>query len=92
MLGKKEYSNGQRVYELKDEVLTYFYKNGRLKAQGPYINGKMEGRWIFYRETGQLWQEAGFKEGKKHGRWLRYDRNNKAEYDETFNNGRLKRR
>jgi len=88
MLDKKEYANGQKVYELKDDVLTYFYKNGKLKAKGPFINNKMEGKWIFYRETGQLWQEAHFKGGEKHGRWIRYDRDDQVEYDETFDNGR----
>lgn len=88
MLDKKEYSNGQRVYELKDDILTYFYKNGKIKAKGPFINGKMEGKWIFYRETGQLWQEANFNGGEKHGRWIRYDRNDQVEYDETFEMGK----
>ncbi|MGM0666636.1 MAG: toxin-antitoxin system YwqK family antitoxin [Bacteroidota bacterium] len=88
MLDKKEYSNGQKVYELKDDVLTYFYKNGKIKAKGPFINSKMEGKWIFYRETGQLWQEANFRGGEKHGRWIRYDRNDQVEYDETFDKGK----
>jgi antitoxin component YwqK of YwqJK toxin-antitoxin module len=84
MLEKKNYANGQAVFELMDDLLTYFYKNGKIKATGPYVNGLMEGEWIFYRETGQLWQVGNFKNSQKNGSWVRYDRNDRVEYDETF--------
>jgi antitoxin component YwqK of YwqJK toxin-antitoxin module len=89
MLKEKKYANGQIVHELKGDLLTYYYKNGKMKAKGPYINGLMEGEWIFYRETGQLWQTGNFKGNLKHGRFLRYDRNDKLEYDETFDEGKI---
>ncbi len=54
MLEKKFYANGQTVHEMVGDKLTYYYKNGEIKAQGQLINNQMEGRWIFYRETGQL--------------------------------------
>jgi antitoxin component YwqK of YwqJK toxin-antitoxin module len=88
MLEKKFYANGQAIFELSDDKLTYYYKNGRIKAEGPFINNMMEGEWTFYRETGQLWNTGGFIGNKKHGRWVRYDRNDKVEYDETFENGK----
>lgn len=89
MIKEKKYANGQIVQELKEDVLIYFYKNGKVKAKGPYIKGLMEGEWIFYRETGQLWQIGNFKGSMKHGHFLRYDRNDKPEYDETFIEGKL---
>lgn len=89
MLKKKFYSNGQPVFELAGNKLTYFYKNGNIKAQGPYINNLMEGEWLFYRETGQLWQVANFRNSKKHGSWIRYDRNGNIEYREEFDNNRI---
>ena len=61
MLGKKHYNNGQKVYELTENTLSYFYKNGNLKATGPFINEFMEGEWLFYRESGQLWQVGNFE-------------------------------
>ncbi len=88
MLNKKQYANSQKVYELNNDFLTYFFKNGKEKAKGPYINGKMEGEWIFFRETGQLWQVAHFKNNLKHGSWIRYDKNNNIEYEETFDHGK----
>ena len=61
MLNKKEYANGQKIFEIKENTLTYFFKNGNLKASGPYINELMEGEWVFYRESGQLWQTGNFQ-------------------------------
>jgi len=57
---EKAYANGQKVSELNGEELTYFYKNDKVRARGPYIAGKMEGRWIFNRESGQIWQVGHF--------------------------------
>jgi antitoxin component YwqK of YwqJK toxin-antitoxin module len=84
MLEKKYYTNGQKIYELVGNKITYFYKNGKVKAEGIFENELMEGEWLFYRETGQLWQIANFKNSKKHGHWIRYDRDDQVEYDETF--------
>ncbi|SIS97639.1 hypothetical protein SAMN05421766_10621 [Zobellia uliginosa] len=53
---KKEYANGQKIYEQKRDILTYFFREGKTKAQGLSINKEMEGEWKFYRESGQLWQ------------------------------------
>lgn len=88
----KQYANGQIVYEQNGDVLTYFFKNGRVKAKGLSINDVMEGEWIFYRESGQLWQVANFKNGQKHGSWIRYDKSDQVEYDETFENGKKKKK
>ena len=89
MLEKKTYANGQKVYELKDDFVTYYFKDGTVKSKGPYIDGKMEGEWIFYRQMGALWQVGNFKENQKHGRWIRYSRDNQIEYDEEFVEGKI---
>jgi MORN repeat variant. len=60
-LGKDTYVNGQKIYELKDNQLTFYYKDGKLKAQGPFENGMLQGKWTFYRATGQLWEIGHFK-------------------------------
>ncbi|MFL3051014.1 MAG: hypothetical protein ACJZ02_04920 [Candidatus Neomarinimicrobiota bacterium] len=89
MLDKKHYTNGQKVYELIKDTLTYFYKNGNLKATGLFINEYMEGKWKFYRESGQVWQVGNFEHNLKHGRFIRYDKKDKVEYDKTFVKGKL---
>ena len=52
MLEKKFYANGQKIHELTGDRLTYFFKNGKIKAEGPYADGKMEGEWIFLQRNG----------------------------------------
>ena len=74
MLKNKEYKNGQKTYELVGNRMTYYFKNGKVKAEGIYENNLMEVEWKFYRETGQLWQVGNFTNGKKNGTWIRYDK------------------
>lgn len=74
MVGKKYYVNVQIVHELVRDQLTYFFKNGKVKAKGTFINGLMEEDWLFYRETGQLWQIGNFKNSTKNGSFIRYDK------------------
>ena len=88
-LGKDTYVNGHKIYELKENRLTFFFKDGKLKADGPFENGMMQGEWIFYRATGQLWEIGHFKNDIKEGSWIRYDKNDKIEYNETFQNGKI---
>lgn len=87
MMKKKQYANGQPTYEQTGDTLTYFFKDGKVKAQGASINGMMEGEWKFYRESGQLWQVGNFRNDQKHGPWIRYDKNGQLEYDEQFEEG-----
>ena len=89
MLDKKFYANKQKVYEIKDDTLTYYFKDGRIKAFGHFVNNKMEGEWLFYRESGQLWQIGNFLHNQKHGQWQRYDRDGNIEYLANFQEGRL---
>lgn len=89
MLEKKFYANGQKIHELTGDRLTYFFKNGMIKAEGPYPDEKMEGEWVFYRETGQLWVVGNFRNNKKHGSWIRYDKTGEVEYNELFENGKV---
>jgi len=88
MMNKKQYINGQKTFEQAGDMLTYFFKDGKIKAQGISIDGLMQGEWRFFRETGQLWQIGHFNNGQKHGNWVRYDKTNKLEYQETFINGK----
>jgi antitoxin component YwqK of YwqJK toxin-antitoxin module len=87
MLEKKNYANGQEVYKYDNSKLIYYYKNGKIKAEGAFENNQMQGEWKFYRESGQLWQIGNFQNDKKHGIWIRFE-NNQQEYNETFNEGK----
>ena len=88
MMQKKQYANGQKTFEQSGNRLTYFFKDGKVKAEGDSIEGLIQGEWKFYRETGQLWQVGNFKDNQKHGKWIRYDRSGNLEYEESFENGK----
>jgi antitoxin component YwqK of YwqJK toxin-antitoxin module len=87
LLGNDKYKNGQKIYDLSNDYLIYYFKDGTLKAEGSYKDEAMEGEWKFYRSTGQLWQIGNFLNNKKHGQWIRYNRDGIIEYDELFENG-----
>lgn len=80
----EKYNNGQVVSEQKGDTLTYFLKSGKVKAKGRYIDGKMDGKWIFNRATGELWQIGHFNMGKREGRWVRYSKTGEIELDVEF--------
>lgn len=85
------YSNGQKTTQLDGTVLTYFFENGEVKARGEYIDGKMEGRWLFYKKDGYLWQEGIFKTSEKHGPWVRYMPDGSIQSRAVFENGTKQR-
>lgn len=82
------YSNGQVVSEQKGDVLTYYHINGGIKAQGKYIDGMFQGKWIFHKKEGYLWNIGHFKDNKKHGKWTRYKSDGSIEKEEPFSNGK----
>ena len=53
------------------------------------IDGSMEGKWIFNRNTGDLWQIGHFFQNEKHGEWIRYDKKGEVEYHAEFVEGKL---
>ena len=71
MLGKQHYANGQKVYELIGDILTYFYRNGKIKAEGLFVDNLMEGEWKFYKQTGRLWKVSNFTNGEKSDTYIR---------------------
>jgi antitoxin component YwqK of YwqJK toxin-antitoxin module len=91
MMKNKQYVNGQKTYEQVGDKLTYFFKDGKIKAEGISINGIMEGEWKFYRESGQLWQVGNFENNQKQGKWVRYNQQGIKEYEEQFISGKLKK-
>lgn len=90
---KKQYANGQDTHKIDNEIITYYFKSGRVKAYGGYVNEQMQGKWIFNRETqnekDHLWQVGNFVDNQKHGRWIRYTKNDEVEFDENFDHGKL---
>ncbi|MDZ5253612.1 hypothetical protein [Clostridium sp. LIBA-8841] len=88
MLEKKKYANGQDIYTYSKNILTYYYKSGKIKAEGPFENDQMEGEWKFYKKSAHLCQIGNFKNNKKHGTWIRLNKDNEVEYNKEFMDGK----
>ncbi|EKE28873.1 MAG: hypothetical protein ACD_3C00001G0014 [uncultured bacterium (gcode 4)] len=86
------YTNGQKISEQNGDILTYYFKTGKIKAKWKSINGIMDWDWIFNRESGELWQIWNFMANEKHGEWIRYGREWKIEYHALFNEGKIVRK
>lgn len=83
------YSNGQAVTQQKGETLTYYFENGEIKAQGKYIDGNMQGKWIFNKKEGYLWQIGYFDDnGKQHGSWTVFNKDGSVQKEKHFEHGK----
>lgn len=91
MKDKEHYKNGQVVSTVKNGIMTYFYRDGKKKAEGKVANDLMEGEWKFYKEDGHLWQIGNFKKSLKDGLWTRYDLSGKVIYKKFFVEGNSKK-
>ena len=69
----KKYKNGQIKANLQGDILTNYFEDGTIKAQGQIINEQMNGKWIFNKKGASLMQIGNFKNDIKHGEWIRYD-------------------
>lgn len=84
-----KYNNGQLVSEQKGDTLTYYHKDGKIKAQGKCVDGIFQGKWIFNKKEGFLWQIGYFKDNNKDGKWIRYKADGSIEKEETFKDGKV---
>jgi antitoxin component YwqK of YwqJK toxin-antitoxin module len=83
------YKNGQPKTELADGVMTHFFVDGSIKAQGPMTeDGKMDGRWVFNKKEGHLWQVGYFERDLQHGEWTVYASDGSVESTKVFERGR----
>ncbi len=84
----KIYKNGQVMATLENNILTVYYENGVVKAQGKVQNEQMQGKWLFYSKKNNLIQIGNFKSDIKHGEFIRYDTEGKINYHVIFNEGK----
>ena len=50
------------------------YANGNLRFRGSNLEGRMHGKWEFFRLDGSLLRTGSFERGKQVGVWRTYDR------------------
>jgi antitoxin component YwqK of YwqJK toxin-antitoxin module len=83
------YNNGQIISEQKGDILTYYFENGDIKAQGKQKDGNMQGKWIFNKKVGYLWQVGYFDvDGKQHGSWVVYNKDGSIQKEKQFEHGK----
>lgn len=84
------YVNGQKVTQQNGNILTYFFENGEIKAQGEFVNDVMRGQWIFNKKNGDLWQVGNFDDmGNKHGDWTIFNKDGSPQKEKTFKHGKV---
>ena len=66
-----------------------YYRNGNLKIETPFKNGKLEGIAKSYYESGNLELEAPFKNGVFEGVGKVYHQNGNLKSEATFKNGMI---
>ena len=86
------YSNGQIISKQKGDILTYYHSDGAIKAQGKFVDGLFQGKWIFNKKEGYLWQVGHFKDNIKQGKWVRYKSDGSIEKEEVFEAGKALRK
>jgi len=72
--------------ERKKGLHKSYYKNGKLKQEGVYINKKKDGLWKYYHKNGQLDRIGYHKNGKDEGLWTFYYKSGELELQREFKN------
>ena len=70
-------------------ITKQYYEDKSLKAEVPYLNGKIEGIEKQYYPDGKLKSEANFIDGILEGKVIGYYENGNIEYEENYKDGKL---
>ena len=70
------------------QYIYQFYSNCALRSSGKTIDGKRDGRWLFYHPNGMLQTEGTFVDGKENGKYTVYRDNGIPYYQGLYENGR----
>lgn len=72
---------------IPDGIVREYYKSGKLKGEGNFKDGKLEGTAKEYYESGKLKAEWNFKNGTLEGISKRYYESGEIRYIDTYKNG-----
>jgi len=64
------------------------YESGKIGMGGSYINGKMDGDWIWWYENGQKKRYTQYKEGSKNGKSIYWYKNGVKKSEIIYDNNR----
>jgi antitoxin component YwqK of YwqJK toxin-antitoxin module len=86
------YANGQIKAETVDGVMTHLFIDGNVKAQGPVVDGQMEGRWIFNKKDGLPLAGWPLENGVQHGSWTVFNADRSVQSEKHFDHGKVVKR
>ena len=81
----EEYYIGQLINELPNGKGKHYYSNGAIKYDGDWINGKYEGKGMYYIND-YIFYIGEFKNGLRHGKGTEYYPNGNITYQGDFIN------
>ena len=88
-----QFQDGYKIAELsvEDGILSgsamYYHKNGSVKEEGHFSEGKRSGKWYQYNDLGNISTVAAFKADKKHGKWIVWDENGEQRFEMYYEEG-----
>jgi antitoxin component YwqK of YwqJK toxin-antitoxin module len=82
---EKIYKNG-----LEEGKWVQYFADGKLKAEGTYIAGNMEGRATWYYPDGRINIMGNYQHAVKHGVWMYYNADGSVKGKEVWELGKLK--
>jgi antitoxin component YwqK of YwqJK toxin-antitoxin module len=67
-----------------------FFKNGKIKIEGNYIDGQLNGNWRVWNENEIVTSDETYELGKKVGDWKYYYDNGNKKSEVVFKDGLVK--
>lgn len=64
-----------------------FYENGQKRCQGNFLEGKKDGKWIYWHKNGTKEMEEEYVKGKPHGKWTYWDKEGDKRGEGEFSYG-----
>lgn len=58
---------------IEDGHSIVYYKNGKIKSIGNYVNNQREGEWLYFHENGKVAIKKNFSNGTQVGEWSYYN-------------------
>lgn len=71
----------------REGPVSFLYPNGKKKAQGTYVNGKLEGAYVEFATNGKKTAEGVLSKGTKNGEWTFWWDDGKKQSRGKFVNG-----
>lgn len=65
--------------------VTYLHENGKIRQEGFYKDGKLQGQWVCYDANGNKVAVAEYNKGQKVGKWYFWNDSVLSEVDYSAN-------